>query len=121
LRNALEALEQTPNARVDVHVSAAEYGGVDFAVLKVEDNGPGFDTADISQVFDPYVTTKPKGTGLGLAVVKKLVEEHVGTILAENRKDGGAAISIRLPINEAAREAMIAKGTSRTEKRRERA
>jgi nitrogen fixation/metabolism regulation signal transduction histidine kinase len=121
LRNALEALEHTPNPRVDVHVSAAEYGGVDFALLKVEDNGPGFDTADISHVFDPYVTTKPKGTGLGLAVVKKLVEEHVGTILAENRKDGGAVISIRLPINEAAREAMIAKGTGRTEKRRERA
>ena len=89
--------------------------------IEVEDNGPGFDTSDISQVFDPYVTTKPKGTGLGLAVVKKLVEEHVGTILAENRKNGGAVISIRLPINEAAREAMITKGNSRTEKRRERA
>jgi nitrogen fixation/metabolism regulation signal transduction histidine kinase len=121
LRNAFEALEQTPDPRVDVHASAAEFGGVEFAQIKVEDNGPGFDTGDISQVFDPYVTTKPKGTGLGLAVVKKLVEEHVGTILAENRKDGGALISIRLPINEAAREAMIAKGTSRTEKRRERA
>ena len=121
LRNALEALEQTPEPRIDVHASAAEFSGVKFAQLKVEDNGPGFDTGDISQVFDPYVTTKPKGTGLGLAVVKKLVEEHVGTILAENRKDGGAVISIRLPINEAAREAMIAKGTNRTEKRRERA
>ena len=121
LRNAFEALEQTPDPRVDVHASAAEFGGVEFAQIKVEDNGPGFDTGDISQVFDPYVTTKPKGTGLGLAVVKKLVEEHVGTILAENRKDGGALVSIRLPINEAAREAMIAKGTSRTEKRRERA
>ncbi len=121
LRNAFEALEQTTEPRVDVHASAAEFGGVEFAQIKVEDNGPGFDTGDISQVFDPYVTTKPKGTGLGLAVVKKLVEEHVGTILAENRKDGGALINIRLPINEAAREAMIAKGTSRTEKRRERA
>jgi nitrogen fixation/metabolism regulation signal transduction histidine kinase len=121
LRNALEALEQTPDPQIDVHASAAEFGGIEFAQLKVEDNGPGFGTSDISQVFDPYVTTKPKGTGLGLAVVKKLVEEHVGTILAENRKDGGAIISIRLPINEAARETMIAKGTTRTEKRRERA
>jgi nitrogen fixation/metabolism regulation signal transduction histidine kinase len=121
LRNALEALEQSPNPRIDVHSSAAEFGGVEFAQIKVEDNGPGFDAGDISRVFDPYVTTKPKGTGLGLAVVKKLVEEHVGTILAENRKNGGALVSIRLPINEAAREAMIAKGTSRKEKRRERA
>jgi nitrogen fixation/metabolism regulation signal transduction histidine kinase len=121
LRNAMEALEQTPGAQIDVHASAAEFGGIEFAQIKVEDNGPGFDAGNIGQIFDPYVTTKPKGTGLGLAVVKKLVEEHVGTILAENRKEGGAVISIRLPINEAAREAMIAKGTSRTEQRRERA
>ena len=121
LRNALEALEHTPDPQIDVHASAAEFGGIEFAQIKVEDNGPGFDARDIAQVFDPYVTTKPKGTGLGLAVVKKLVEEHAGTILADNRKDGGALVSIRLPINEAAREAMIAKGTGRTENRRERA
>ena len=72
-------------------------------------------------MFDPYVTTKPKGTGLGLAIVKKLVEEHVGTIRADNRKEGGAVISIRLPVDEAAREAMIARAPRRTEKRRERA
>ena len=59
--------------------------------------------------------------GLGLAIVKKLVEEHVGTIRADNRKEGGALISIRLPLNEAAREAMIAKAPGRSEKRRERA
>ena len=121
VRNATEALENVEDARVDIHASYAEFGGVEFAQIKVEDNGPGFDPGAISQVFDPYVTTKPKGTGLGLAIVKKLVEEHVGEIRAENRKDGGAIISIRLPINEAAREAMIAKGSGRPETRRERA
>ena len=121
IRNATEALDNIEGARIDVHASYAEFGGIEFAQIKVEDNGPGFDTGEISQIFDPYVTTKPKGTGLGLAIVKKLVEEHVGTIFAENRKDGGAIISVRLPINEAAREAMIAKGTGRAEKRRERA
>ena len=121
IRNATEALENVSEPRIDVHASAAEFGGIEFVQIKVEDNGPGFDTASISQIFDPYVTTKPKGTGLGLAIVKKLVEEHVGTILAKNQKDGGAVISIRLPINEAAREAMIARGTGRAEKRRERA
>jgi len=121
IRNATEALENVSEPRIDVHASAAEFGGIEFVQIKVEDNGPGFDTASISQIFDPYVTTKPKGTGLGLAIVKKLVEEHVGTILAKNHKDGGAVISIRLPINEAAREAMIARGTGRAEKRRERA
>ena len=121
IRNATEALENTPHPRIDVHASAAEFGGIEFAQIKVEDNGPGFDIGSISQIFDPYVTTKPKGTGLGLAIVKKLVEEHVGTIVATNHQDGGAIISIRLPINETAREAMIAKGTGRPEKRRERA
>jgi nitrogen fixation/metabolism regulation signal transduction histidine kinase len=121
IRNATEALEHTSEPRIDVHASVAEFGGIEFAQIKVEDNGPGFDTGSISQVFDPYVTTKPKGTGLGLAIVKKLVEEHVGTIVAENRKQGGAIVNIRLPVNEAAREQMIAKGSNRAEKRRERA
>ena len=87
----------------------------------VDDNGPGFDTGAIEQVFDPYVTTKPKGTGLGLAIVKKLVEEHAGTIRASNRREGGAVVSIRLPVDETAREAMIARAPRQREQRRERA
>jgi len=121
IRNAVEALENQSDGQIDIHVSAAEIDGVEIAQIKVEDNGPGFQTGSVSQIFDPYVTTKPKGTGLGLAIVKKLVEEHVGSIRASNRPDGGAMISIRLPINEAAREAMIAKAPGRVEKRREQA
>ncbi|MDJ0938649.1 MAG: ATP-binding protein [Woeseiaceae bacterium] len=121
IRNATEALEGTKDGRIDVQICAAELDGIDIAQIVVEDNGPGFDTGSVSQVFDPYVTTKPKGTGLGLAIVKKLVEEHMGTIRADNRAEGGARISIRLPINEAAREDMIARGTRRAEQRRERA
>jgi nitrogen fixation/metabolism regulation signal transduction histidine kinase len=121
VRNAVEALENTPDARIDVHVSLAEIDGVDMVQIKVEDNGPGFQAGTVNQVFDPYVTTKPKGTGLGLAIVKKLVEEHVGTIQAGNRSDGGAMISIRLPVNEAARELMIARAPGRADRRREQA
>ena len=120
-RNAIEALENTPDGRIDLQVCGAEVDGVEYALIRIEDNGPGFQTGAISQVFDPYVTTKPKGTGLGLAIVKKLVEEHIGTIRAENRKNGGASISIRLPMHEAARETLIARGSTRTERRRERA
>ena len=121
VRNAIEALENTTDGRIDIQVCAADIDGVEMALIKVEDNGPGFQIGSLSQVFDPYVTTKPKGTGLGLAIVKKLVEEHVGTIRADNRKEGGALISVRLPLNEAAREAMIAKAPGRSENRRERA
>jgi len=121
IRNATEALEGRDDGRIDVHVSAAEVDGVEIIQIKVEDNGPGFNMSSINQVFDPYVTTKPKGTGLGLAIVKKLVEEHVGSIRAKNRKSGGAMISIRLPINDAAREQIFAKAPGRADTRREHA
>ncbi|MBT8107916.1 MAG: HAMP domain-containing protein [Gammaproteobacteria bacterium] len=121
IRNAVEALEHTRNAQIDVHVSAAEIDGADIVQIRVEDNGPGFESGAVDQIFDPYVTTKPKGTGLGLAIVKKLVEEHLGSIRAGNRKDGGAMISIRLPLNEAARELIISRAPGRAEQRREQA
>ncbi len=121
IRNSIEALENTPGGRIEVSVRAGEVRGVDIVEIVVADNGPGFHAGPVSQVFDPYVTTKPKGTGLGLAIVKKLVEEHAGTICAENRKEGGARIRIELPINEAARERMITKLPGRSEIRRERA
>jgi nitrogen fixation/metabolism regulation signal transduction histidine kinase len=119
IRNAVEALEGTADGRIDVQISAAEIDDIEIVQIRVEDNGPGFKMGSVSQVFDPYVTTKPKGTGLGLAIVKKLVEEHVGSIRAKNRSDGGAMISIRLPLNEVARELMIAKAPGRIDNRRE--
>jgi len=119
IRNAVEALEGAAGGRIDVQIGVSEIEGVEMVQIKVEDNGPGFNTGSVSQIFDPYVTTKPKGTGLGLAIVKKLVEEHVGSIRAKNRSDGGAMISIHLPLNEAAREKMIAMAPRRTDQRRE--
>ena len=119
VRNSIEALENTENGQIDVHVSVAEIDYIDIMQIKVEDNGPGFEESSLTQVFDPYVTSKPKGTGLGLAIVKKLVEEHVGSIRAYNRSSGGAVISIRLPLTEAAREAIIAQAPARAEQRRE--
>ncbi len=121
LRNAAEALENTDGGRIDVHIGAGEIDGAEIIQIRVEDNGPGFQSGSVSQIFDPYVTTKPKGTGLGLAIVKKLVEEHIGSIRARNRSSGGAMISIRLPLDEAARELMIAKAPGRAEQRREQA
>ena len=119
IRNAVEALEGTSDGRIDVQIAAVEIDEIEMVQFRVEDNGPGFKAGSVSQIFDPYVTTKPKGTGLGLAIVKKLVEEHVGTIRAQNRSDGGAMISIRLPLNEAAREMMIARAPRRADNRRE--
>lgn len=122
IRNSIEALENCDyKGRIEVRISKTEVQETEVAEIVVEDNGPGFKTGSVSQVFDPYVTTKPKGTGLGLAIVKKLVEEHGGTIEAENADGGGAMIRIQLPVNEAAREAMMAILPGRGEIRRDRA
>ncbi|MDY6944185.1 MAG: ATP-binding protein [Pseudomonadota bacterium] len=102
LANAWEALEGVPNPTVRVVTRLLEKGGGAAAgrtaEVVVEDNGPGFRPDVIGQVFDPYVTTKPKGTGLGLAIVKKIVEEHGGTIDADNVRTGGARVCIELPL-----------------------
>ena len=121
LRNSIEALENTEDGRIDVGVHEAEFRSVPVIEIVVMDNGPGFRAGSLTQIFDPYVTTKPKGTGLGLAIVKKLVEEHAGMIEAENRAEGGAVIKIQLPVNDAAREAMLTVLPGQSDRRRERA
>ena len=73
----------------------------EYIELQVCDNGPGFARSVIDRLFEPYVTSKEKGTGLGLAIVKKIVDEHGGTLAAENRRDGGACVSLRLPLLQA--------------------
>jgi nitrogen fixation/metabolism regulation signal transduction histidine kinase len=71
------------------------------AVVTVEDNGPGFSPDILPRAFEPYVTSKAKGTGLGLAVVKKIVEEHQGQIDLANAEPQGARILLTLPLLEA--------------------
>ena len=69
----------------------------DGVCLSLSDNGKGFPDHVIMRAFEPYVTTKLKGTGLGLPIVKKIVEEHNGTIKIENIQPHGAYIAITLP------------------------
>lgn len=121
LRNAVEALDRRDNQKIRVSSKFVTEDDIRMAKIVVEDNGPGFPADAIGQVFDPYVTSKPKGTGLGLAIVKKLVEEHGGRIEAGNGVDGGARIHIELPVDEADRTAMLTNAARRGEGRREHA
>jgi PAS domain S-box-containing protein len=103
LVNSIEALEGALDAEIRLETRLIDRGGTKVAEVVVEDNGPGFRMDVLGQVFDPYVTTKPKGTGLGLAIVKKIVEEHGGKIEADNARTGGARVRIELPLAATAR------------------
>lgn len=94
LQNAQDTLMGVAEPVITVRTEIAQ-GAVQ---LSVSDNGRGFPDQVKARVFEPYVTTKPKGTGLGLPIVKKIVEEHNGTIQIENIQPHGARISITLPI-----------------------
>jgi signal transduction histidine kinase len=69
----------------------------DFVEITVEDSGVGIDPAVAERLLEPFFTTKPTGTGLGLATVKHLAEGHDGTVSIENGPTGGARVTIRLP------------------------
>ncbi|TAM46463.1 MAG: hypothetical protein EPN55_05375, partial [Gammaproteobacteria bacterium] len=103
LLNARDALagRPRPRPRVRLHTHALTEKDAHFIEFRIEDNGPGFPEAMLGRLFEPYVTTKDKGTGLGLAVVKRIVEEHGGSISAGNLPDGGAGVTIRLPVAQA--------------------
>ena len=93
LRNSEDALE----GRHGVIRVVTERAGR-HARLLISDNGPGFPVELLPRIFEPYVTTKARGTGLGLPIVRKIVDEHQGTIEISNASEGGARIDIRLPL-----------------------
>ncbi|MET5013706.1 sensor histidine kinase EsaS [Burkholderia pseudomallei] len=105
LQNAQDSVADVEHPRVLLETKTVEYGDPDangktrVAVrLTVSDNGPGFPARILTRAFEPYVTTKAKGTGLGLATVKKIVDEHGARIDLRNRMHGdvveGAQVSI---------------------------
>ena len=97
IKNSLEAVTGEHKPHIEVITRELSEGGRNWVELAVADNGPGLPDGFDARWFEPYTTSKVKGTGLGLAVAKKIVEEHGGTIRAENRPDGGAVFTLRLP------------------------
>jgi PAS domain S-box-containing protein len=98
VKNAQEAVVDMKHPRIEVTTGLVQSADYQLIELRVADNGPGFDDDTLSHLFEPYVTTKVKGTGLGLPIVKKIVEEHGGLVRAENRTGSGACITLRLPL-----------------------
>jgi nitrogen fixation/metabolism regulation signal transduction histidine kinase len=98
LRGAIANLiENAFQAAPGGHVRLASFGVDSKVVVSVDDDGPGVASELLPRIFDPYFSTKTSGTGLGLAIARKAVEEHGGSVHAENLNPG-FRISIELPV-----------------------
>lgn len=109
VKNATEAVVNVPEAKVTLRtayrsgyrISLSESGSpVALPIcITIEDNGPGIDIALRQNIFDPFVTSKSGGKGLGLAVVAKIVADHGGVILLEAAEAGNTRFVLHLPVN----------------------
>jgi nitrogen fixation/metabolism regulation signal transduction histidine kinase len=97
LQNAQDATEGQAHPTVSI---ATQMGATSGRVrLLVRDNGPGFPPKILNRAFEPYVTTKTRGTGLGLAVVKKIADEHSARIDLKNRESEGRVIGAQVSLS----------------------
>ena len=92
--NTIDALKSESHPIIKIRTKPVIYQSNEYLVLEVKDNGHGFENNLLDSVFEPYITTKNKGTGLGLPIVKKIIEEHKGLISIKNNKEKGATLSI---------------------------
>jgi len=96
--NGMDALDDSNGDR-RISVTAAVDGPKSIEVA-VNDSGQGVPADQLKHIFDPFVTTKPDGMGMGLAISRTIIEAHNGRLWAENRKEGGASFRFTLPVAE---------------------
>jgi PAS domain S-box-containing protein len=101
VKNALEAIGDARKPQLRVSTRVLREDGGDWIELAVADNGPGLPADFGERWFEPWTSSKARGTGLGLAVVKKIAEEHGGSVRAGNDPHGGAVFTVRLPLEQA--------------------
>jgi two-component system, cell cycle sensor histidine kinase and response regulator CckA len=89
--NALDAMPSSGTLSVRVHAMHAS------AVIVIGDTGPGIDPKILPEIFDPFFTTKEAGTGLGLSIVRKIVDQHGGTIAFDSLPERGTMVTLELP------------------------
>ncbi|MFL6216725.1 MAG: two-component system sensor histidine kinase NtrB [Blastocatellia bacterium] len=92
--NAIEASE--PGRRIELRTGADGNGKV---IVEIIDHGEGMDAETLRRLFEPFYTTKEKGTGLGMAIARKIAELHHGELIVRSQKGQGTTATVRLPIN----------------------
>jgi len=96
MENALRAAGASTGRSGEVVVRVERNDGI--ARIAVLDSGPGVRPENLQRIFDPYFSTHDTGTGLGLPIARRIVEEHGGGIIARNRPEGGLEVTITLPV-----------------------
>ena len=96
VRNALEAQE----GQAGIIQLSIQAGGDGWVVFQVDDAGPGIPASQLRHLFKPFYTTRSEGTGVGLAMVKKVIQEHGGKVSVSKSELGGSRFSLRLPTRE---------------------
>jgi len=97
--NAVDAVrEESSRTGLEPRIEIRARSVDGMAEIEIADNGPGLSEDSARHIFEPYFTTKPDGTGLGMTLTYRIIVDHGGTIVAENRRDGGARVVIRLPL-----------------------
>jgi signal transduction histidine kinase len=97
VRNAIDAMDCMHADRRSLTVRTKPDGGKTI-VMEIEDSGPGIEKRHLAAIFEPFVTTKPKGTGLGLPICSRIIEHHGGQLKASADSNTGALFQIILPI-----------------------
>ena len=97
--NAMDAVQASPRTRTVVLGTSARSGEVE---IFVRDTGPGLSPELRLRVFEPFFSTKTQGLGMGLAIVRSIVERHRGRVHADNEDVGGAVFRVQLPIADRA-------------------
>jgi signal transduction histidine kinase len=93
--NAMDAMAETDPARRQLRIGTADDGA--GLQLLVADRGTGIDPADQGKVFESFFTTKPHGLGLGLPIVRAIVEAHEGRVELQPQPGGGSRFTVTLP------------------------
>jgi PAS domain S-box-containing protein len=96
-RNAIEACANSNSGQVVIRGEVIRGAETGFQRITISDNGPGITPEALPNLFHPFFTTKPQGTGLGLAVVQKIVVQHGGQVEARNHPTAGAVFIVTLP------------------------
>jgi len=95
--NALEAM--APGGELSIHMASREAFGSQTLVVEITDTGTGIPEDMLGQIFDPFVTTKPGGSGLGLSICRGIADAHRASIHAHNNLKGkGATVTIKFPV-----------------------